>query len=214
MARETLGIFLAMDGNQRAQIEHLKFKARVYSDQLRTGVISKRHAWYSYTAAFSKTLEYPMEAIDISYDEWEEIIKIFLGQLLNSAGLARNSPRKLIFSSKKYNGLDIKHHYYLQAILHIQTIMNLESLDKQTKNLITTSWEEYRWECGTLGYLTECPLQIIKGVTSTWVRNTIMFMINHSIDMEDSLTDIKTSRIGDASIMEIFIQVTKNVQTL
>ena len=130
---------------------------------------------------------------------------------MNSAGLARNSPRKLIFSFKKYNGLDIKHPYYLQAILHIQTIMNLESLDKQTKNLITTSWEECRWECGTLGHLTECPLQIIKGVTSTWVRNTIIFMINHSIDMEDRLTDIKTSRIGDASIRKRFIQVTKNV---
>jgi len=44
IARETLGIFLAMDGNQRAQIEYLKSKARTYSEQLRTGVISKRHA--------------------------------------------------------------------------------------------------------------------------------------------------------------------------
>ena len=74
LARETLGIFLAMDGNQRAQTEHLKNKARIYAEQLRTGIISKRHAWYSYTAAFSKTLEYPMEAIDISYEGWEDII--------------------------------------------------------------------------------------------------------------------------------------------
>ena len=89
-----------MDGNQRAQTEHLKTKARIYAEQLRTGVISKRHAWYSYTAAFSKTLEYPMEAIDISYDGWQGIIKLFMGQLLNSSGMAKNSPRKLIFSSK------------------------------------------------------------------------------------------------------------------
>ena len=69
LARETLGIFLAMDGNQRAQTEHLKNKARIYSEQIRTGLISKRHAWYSYTSAFSKPLEYPMEAIEFSYKD-------------------------------------------------------------------------------------------------------------------------------------------------
>ena len=82
-----------------------------------------------------------MEAIDISYEGWEDIIKLFMGYLLNSSGIAKHSPRKLIFSSKKYNGLDIKHPFYLQSITHIQTIMNLESLDKKTDNLITTSWE-------------------------------------------------------------------------
>ena len=49
-----------------------------------------------------------MEAIDISYEVWEDIIKLFMGQLLNSSGMSKNYPRKLILSSKKYNGLDIK----------------------------------------------------------------------------------------------------------
>jgi len=73
---------MAMDGNQRAHIEYLKSKAITYSEKLRTGVISKWHAWYSYTTSFSKTLVYPMEAIDIPYDNWQEIIKILMGQLL------------------------------------------------------------------------------------------------------------------------------------
>ena len=123
-----------MDGNQRAQIEYLKSKARTYSEQLRTGVISKRHDWYSYTAAFSKTLEYPMEAIDIPYSDWQDIIKIFMGQLLQSSGITNSAPRDLIFSDKQYNGLGIKHPYYNQAITHIQTIMHYESVDPQTKN--------------------------------------------------------------------------------
>ena len=112
-----------MDGNQISQTKHLEIKARIYSDQLRTGVISKRHAWYSYTEAFSKTVEYPMEAIDISYEDWEDIIKLFMGQLLNSSGISKNSPRKIIFTSKKYNGPDIKHPFYLQSITQIQTII-------------------------------------------------------------------------------------------
>ena len=92
--------------------------------------------------------------------------------------------------------------------------MNLESLDKQTEKLITTAWEECRWECGTLGYLTECPLKIIQGVTSTWIRNTIIFMINHDIGMEDSLQKLSVTREKDTSIMERFAQVTDDVTTL
>ena len=204
IARETLGIFLAMDGNQRAQIEYLKSKARTYAEQLRTGVISKRHAWYSYTAAFSKTLEYPMEAIDIPYNDWQDIIKIFMGQLLQSSGIAKSAPRDLIFSDKQYNGLGIKHPYYTQAIIHIQTIMNCESVDPQTKKLLMTSWEESRWECGTFGHLTACPERIIKGISDTWIKNSLMFMINHDIEIEDSLPKLKPSREKDKSIMSCF----------
>ena len=87
MARETLGVFMAMDGNQREQKHRLMEKARLYNEQLRTGVITRQHAWYSYTTSFSKTLEYPMEAIDMSKGDWDDILKIFLGTLLNKAGL-------------------------------------------------------------------------------------------------------------------------------
>ena len=55
-ARETLGIFIAMDGNKTRQIDYLQQKARVYKEQLRTGAIERRHAWYSYKASFSKLL--------------------------------------------------------------------------------------------------------------------------------------------------------------
>ena len=75
-----------------------------------------------------------MEAIDIPYNDWQDIIQIFMGQLPQSSGIAKYAPGDLIFSDKQYNRLGIKHPYYTQAITHIETIMNCESVDPQTKN--------------------------------------------------------------------------------
>ena len=63
-----------------------------------------------------------MEAIDITYNDWQDIIKIFMGQLLQSSGIARSAPRDLIFSDKQYNGLGI----------NIHTIPKLSSTYKQS----------------------------------------------------------------------------------
>ena len=121
-ARETLGIMIAMDGNQNAQFDNLRKKAKIYGEQLRTGFIDRYHAWYSYISVFSKTLEYPMEAINLSKDQWDLILKEFMGHLLNKSGIVGSMSRDLVFSSKRYNGLGIKHPFYLQHIKHIAVL--------------------------------------------------------------------------------------------
>ena len=100
-----------MDGNQVAQYNNLKKKAAIYGEQLRIGHIDQHHAWYSYTGVFSKTLEYPMEAINLSLEQWDSILKEFVGHLLNKTGIVSSMSRDLVFSSKKYNGLEIKHPF-------------------------------------------------------------------------------------------------------
>ena len=133
-----------------------------------------------------------------------------MGQLLQSSGIAKSAPRDLIFSDKQYNGLGIKHPYYTQATIHIQTIMHCESVDPQTKKLLMTSWEESRWESGTFGHLTACPERIIKGISDTWIKNSLMFMIKHDIEIEDSLPKLKPSREKDKSIMSCFSKNSKD----
>jgi hypothetical protein len=64
-AHQTLGIMIAMDGNCKAEIVHLRGKAEEFADQLRTGFIRKIDAWYALTATIMKTLEYPMHATTI-----------------------------------------------------------------------------------------------------------------------------------------------------
>ena len=61
-ARETLGICIAMDSNAKDHIHHLLSKTIQMAEHLRTSRIEKREVWYTFTAAFFKTIEYPMKA--------------------------------------------------------------------------------------------------------------------------------------------------------
>ena len=61
-AKGTLGIFVSMDGNAKDQILHLLSKTRRMVEYLRISRVEKREAWYTFTASFLKTIEYPIEA--------------------------------------------------------------------------------------------------------------------------------------------------------
>ena len=155
-----------------------------------------------------------MEAIDLTKEDWDDILKVFLGTLLNKAGMVSTLSRDIIFSSNNYTGLDIKHPYFLQQILHIQIIMNSETADKHTKQLIRAAWEECRWECGTPGYLTECPMEIIQGTTNSWTKNTVLFMKKYNIALEDNLPKLINQRKGDKFIMLMFREMSDNIRQL
>ena len=69
-AKETLGIFVVMDGNSKDEINHLLTKTRQMAEYLRTANIKKKEAWYTFTTAFMKTLEYPIDAIYLTRHQW------------------------------------------------------------------------------------------------------------------------------------------------
>ena len=213
-ARETLGIFIAMDGDKSKQIDFLQQKARIYNEQLRTGAIEKRHAWYSYTASFSKILEYPMEAIDLSLEDWDGIIKIFISTLLSRSGIVRTFPRDAVFSSERFQGLGLAHPYYSQKIKHINTLMGVEGLNNQTTSLLKAAWEECQQESGIVGDLTKGPVDLINLTTDSWIKSTVIFAIEHDIHIDFPTTKCNLQRTNDKSIMEEFYDLNLDLESL
>ena len=55
-----------MDDNAKYQIHHILNKTRQMVEYLRTSRVEKREAWYTFTAVFLKTNEYPMEATQLA----------------------------------------------------------------------------------------------------------------------------------------------------
>ena len=62
-----------MDGNSRDDINYLLTKTRQINEYLRTANIKKTEAWYTFTAAFMKILEYQMEAICLTKKKNQKI---------------------------------------------------------------------------------------------------------------------------------------------
>jgi hypothetical protein len=69
-AEETLGVFLAMNGNNKEEIKKLWAKSIEFAECIHTGQLTCFDAWYALTSTVMKTLEYPIATTTINKDEW------------------------------------------------------------------------------------------------------------------------------------------------
>jgi hypothetical protein len=136
-AQETLGVFLAPDGNLMKQIEKMKNAAIKWADCMRSGRISHDDAWLSFYSTIWKTLLYPLPALNLNKETYNKIMTPILNYLLPAMGICRNFPRTLVYSSTKYMGLGLKHPHTIQEILWIKDIL------KHT-HLLTTTGQLHR----------------------------------------------------------------------
>ena len=122
-AKETLGICISMDGNSKDQMEHLLKKTRHMAEDFRTSKVTKKEAWYTLTAAFLKTIEYPMEATRLTKAQWTHVMKPLLSITLQKSGISEKFPRVMVYTSRQYHGLGLKHPWYHQQLKHMYTLI-------------------------------------------------------------------------------------------
>ena len=116
VAQETLGVMQAMDGNNKAEILHLRGKAEEFADAIRTGFLKKNDAWYALNSTILKTMEYPMAVTTIKEQEWNHIMVPILKASLPRSGIERNFPRDVLYGPKRMQGFGILHPWYHQEI--------------------------------------------------------------------------------------------------
>ena len=82
------------------------------TEYLRTVNINKKEAWYTFTAAFIQTLEYLIETICLTIDQWDRVMSPLLSIVLQKSGITKVFPRTMIYSSTKYHGLCVLYTWY------------------------------------------------------------------------------------------------------
>ena len=69
-ARKTLGIYIAMYGNQQQQKEYLRDKGLEFADAYRVShCLEKNDAWQGVMSTIMSTFKYPAMATTLSYEE-------------------------------------------------------------------------------------------------------------------------------------------------
>ena len=63
---ETLGVFIAADGNHREQLKIMKEQARNWADRIRTSFLSENESVQALHSTILKKLEYPLLAMTLS----------------------------------------------------------------------------------------------------------------------------------------------------
>ena len=121
-ANETLGTFLAPNGDMTKQIEKLKHKADQFAASIQTGRISRKDASHALCSTIWKTLEYPMALTSLSRLQWDKIIKNIIRNTLPKTGVVRNFPCNLAFADYGHHGLNYQHPFILQTTTQISIL--------------------------------------------------------------------------------------------
>jgi hypothetical protein len=202
-AIETLGVFLAMDGNNRQQIIKMQKKAMEFAEQVRIGRVTREEAWYAVNSTIMKTLEYPMEAINLTKKDWEEIMLPIWKYSLSKSGINEKFPRDFVYMSSSHLGLGVPHPWYTQNILQLHTLITQCNQKSITGELINASMEQLRLEMGLGGPITNKHWESWEGyITNCWLGSLVSFASQHDITINDKSPQLQPLREHDSFIME------------
>ena len=202
-ARETIGVFLAMDGNFRTQVEQLRAKAALFADCVRSRRISKTEIWIAIHTTIMKTLEYPMVAVSLTMKQWNYILAPVLKHALPRTGLVRTFPRAILFGPKEFGGLGWMHPFHKQYLLQLQ--VPIREFDRQTvtSSLITACFEAAKLESGFNCSSPHWDSKILNPIlTESWLTALLQYCQHHGLSLQDTAADLQSSTSKDLFIME------------
>jgi hypothetical protein len=122
-ARETLGLWIAMDGNQISQADVIQKKIDSWADKIRTKQLTKTEAWISLRVGISKAIRYPLIATGLSKAQCKTLDKSLLQAALPALGFPKTFPHKIAQAPTTALGLGIPSLWNAQGIDHITAML-------------------------------------------------------------------------------------------
>ena len=127
---KSLGIQLALTGDQSKQKVALKEKSKVFAAQIRARKYNKITILWTFINSFFLSMMYPMVAIYFIKTTRADIIRSTVRATLSSAGL------------------DVYHPYFLQKFIHIKTLFQESLRNSQTVRLLRMNVKAFQIEIG------------------------------------------------------------------
>jgi hypothetical protein len=123
-ARETLGLWITMDGNQPQQVLALIAKVLAWADKSRTKHLTKTEAWLSLRMGILKALQYPLAATSLSKKQCKLIDKKLLKAALLALGFPSSFPQVIAQAPPKVLlSLGIPALWNQQGIEHVAALL-------------------------------------------------------------------------------------------
>ena len=204
---ETLGIYLAPDGNMAQQITKLEGKAQTYAQHvLSKGPATKNDVWTSYTLTIRPTMSYCMPASTILEDEWNQLFSIINRAALPRAGFVRTFPHKVLYGPSLYQGLGTMHPWYEQELTHLHTFVDQVNRNTSCGFRFQATTEAMRLETGFPGAFTDVPYDLMQDcVTDTWIKTFWHSCHAFDISIQDTFGTFALSREGDCFLMPFLV---------
>jgi hypothetical protein len=205
-ARETLGVFIAMDGNQKAQTQALYEKATKWADQVRTGQFSHAEAWFSLQFCVMKSLEYPLMATSLSKEQCARIMKPIRAAALPAMGINRHLTLAVVHGPQQYQGVGVPDLWTVQGILKLWLAIQHGDAKTITGHQLRASMELHTLEIGLPGHLLQQNYKIYGQLaTSSWLKHLWEFCDDSNLQVTSTTPKLQLHRTGDEFLMRQFV---------
>ena len=209
IANETLGIWIAADGNHKKQVEILQQKVQIWAGKIRTKQLSRSDAWKSLRMGISKSLRYPLAACALTKSECNAVERPLRKAALPALGFPPTFPLHLVHAPPSSLGLGIPSLWNEQGIDHINTLLRFgsKSTKHSTGQLLHDSLATLKIELGLPGNPTQYPYdRLAESTTRCTFHATWEFCYDHNLIIKDCLPSLRAPRTNDRCIMEVFLQ--------
>lgn len=204
-ARETLGVFIAMNGNQLAQTTALWEKAVIWAEKVRSGKFSHADAWFSLQFCMMKSLEYPLMATSLSKAQCDKIMKPIRAAALPALGINRHLTLTVVHAPKRYLGVGIPDLWTLQGILKLWLALNHGDAPTITGHQLRASMELHTIEIGLPGNLLQQDFQIYGHLsTDSWLTHLWEFGASSNLQLQSTTPKLTLAREEDSFLMSKF----------
>ena len=206
-ARETLGVFIAMDGNQEMQMQELILKVQRWADLVRSGRLTRTEAWFSLMHCMMKTLEYPLMATSLSHAQCKTIMQPLLDAGLPALGINRHLTRSVVHGPRRYQGLGIPDLWVLQGILKVWLTIAHGDASTITGCSLRAALSLHTIELGLPGHMFQQDFDKFGHLaTHSWLTHLWIFCRASNIQLKPSTPTIPLERENDSYLMSQFYQ--------
>ncbi len=206
--RRTVGVRLAIDGNNKDEKEYLASAAKTWCERVKSSRLPRSLVGMSFTTGIMRKLQFSLPATTFSKLECDELMSPLLDTALPCIGVNRHFPRALCFAPKALHGLAVPHLWVEQGIYHLQRVVECTALKSDiTGRLIRQSLEQMHLEVGT----ESCPFSQPHGIwrslaTESWVTCVWDFTEENAIGVSSGSPAVPMLKSADRTMMEAFVQ--------
>ncbi len=205
-ARETLGVFMAPDGNQEAQLSALTSSGKKWATHVQQGFLLQRDVLPMLKTTILKTFEYPMALTTFSARTWAKIMQPIIRTCLPKAGVCRNFPRAAVYGSPRYLGLGIPHPFAMQVTTHLETLLRHGTNQTPTGVLLSSALESHQLELGLPWGLFQVDYDQAHFLTSdTWLKELWKEMWALDVHLSYRGSDVQLRATDDDFLMNLFM---------
>ena len=202
-ASKMLGIYVAPDGNNTAQITELKKASNDWGSKMRQGHSTRKEAWTALSTNITAKLKYPLPACSLTEKDCKAIMWPALKAALPKSGISSYISSGHRDGPREYGGAGCLSLFHYQGTARTALIVEAVNRETPTGFLLHLCIEDVVLDVGQYGSLWDMQFKRISQYIQTHSLIFHMWKYNTDHDINISLEHIQLSeqREGDTAIM-------------